>query len=393
MSRILLAWELGAGYGHVAVMRGVAQALRALGHECLFAVRELHPAEEFFEPELGPVFQTPRAPAAAKQPVKLQLSYASLLHNTGFDDPLALAARLRAWRQLIQTLRIDAVLANHAPGALIAARSLALPRSVFGASFTVPPALSPFPAFQPQLQFDPQVLIRNEGQVLLQLNQALERLRLAPFDCLQDIFADSHTCVFGYPELDVYETARPQVFAGLADHSHGEAPPWPDMPGPRVFAYLRPFKHLEPLLRALHASRVCALVRIADVPLEKLRPYLRPGLTFTSKSIHLRQAAEQCDAMIHYAPDGTTAEMLLAGKPGLLLPIDVEKVLTARRAQQLGAVLATEGLDEKLLAQLLQRLVEDGSLRAGAEAFAARYRTQDRSAILPAYAADFVRGL
>jgi len=396
MKRILLAWELGAGYGHIAVLREVARALRALGHDCLFAVRELGPAEEFLSTRaenLGPVFQAPRAPVNAQRPVKLQLSYASLLNNTGFDDPVALAARLRAWRQLLQTLRIDAVLANHAPSALIAAASLNLPRGCFGSSFTIPPVTSPFPSFQPQLSVERQVLVHNEAQVLAKLNQALERLHLPPWPSLQQIFAGSQQRVFGYPELDSYAAARPELFAGLADHSHGEPPAWPQAPGPRLFAYLRPFRHLEPLLRALHASRVSALLRVADVPPEKLRPFLRPGLAITTQPVHLRLAAEQCDGMIHYAPEGTLCEMLLAGKPGLLLPTDVEKGLLAGRAQQLGAALVSDGRDELALGRLLQQLVEEPGLRRSAETFAARYRSQDRTAVVPAYAADFSRSL
>ncbi|MDM4769332.1 glycosyltransferase [Solimonas sp. SE-A11] len=395
MKRILLAWELGGGYGHVAIMRGVAQALRELGHECVFAVRELRPAEEYLPPELGTVLQAPRTPIQARSPVRIQTSYASLLHNTGFDDPIDLAGRLRAWIGLLRASRIDAVLANHAPVALLAARAVGLPRGQFGASFVIPPQASPFPGFQPQLQVKDSVLRHNEAEVLRALNQALERLRLSPLEKLQQIFEDCHTRIFGYPELDAYGAASRETGAhmGIADQSYGEVPQWPAMPGPRVLAYLRPFAHLDALMQALQASRLNLLVRISDMSPDKLRAFERPGLTITGRSIHLRQAAEACDAMVHYGPDGTTAEMLLAGKPGLLVPLDVEKVLLTGRAQQLGAVLASGSNDPRQIGQLLERLVEDQDLRRNAEAFAARHRGQDRNAILPAYARDFSRSL
>lgn len=394
MSRILLAWELGTGFGHVAILRRVAQALKARGHDCFFAVRELGPAEEYL-PELGPVLQAPRSPVLARNPVKIQTSYASLLHNTGFDDPIELAGRLRAWQEMMRVLRIDAVLANHAPGALIAARALGLPRGHFGASFIVPPALAPFPSFQPQLQIADSVLRHNESEVLRSLNRALERQKLAPLESLQQIFEGCHTRIFGYPELDAYGAAsrEPGSHLGVPDQSHGKSPVWADFAGPRVFAYLRPFAHLNPVMQALQASRLNVLVRIAELPPEKLRPFLRPGLVVTADSVHLRQAAEQCDAMIHYGPDGTTADMLLAGKPGLVLPIDVEKALLSWRSQQLGAVLVSEGRDAAAIGGLLERLVEDQGLRRSAEAFAARYRSQDRSAIPAIYAASFLDSL
>lgn len=388
MSRILLAWELGANFGHVAPLRSLALALRDLGHEPLFAVRELGAAEIFLG-ELGAVFQAPRPPEASPRRVKVQVSYASLLHNTGFDDPVSLAGRLRAWRQMMQALRVDAVVANHAPVALIAAQTLDLPRGQIGTGFCIPPVRDPFPSFQPDLRFDPRILSHNEQQVLAELNAALARLGVPPFGTLQQIFADREASILGYPELDPYDMPRSERFCGRPDLSHGAPPQWPTAAGPRLFGYLRPFPHLQPLLRAVQASRLPALLYVAGVDAEKLRPFQRPGLQFSPGPVHLRMAAEQCDAMLHYAPDGTTNEMLLAGKPGLLLPTDLEKGLVARSAQRQGAVIVDAGKDEAVLAQQLQRLVEDDSLRQAAEALAARHRHQDRAAIMPEIAARF----
>ena len=392
MSRILLAWELGANFGHVAPLRSLAQALRDLGHETVFAVRDLGAAETFLG-GLGAVFQAPRPPEGSHRPVKIQVSYASLLHNTGFDEVSTLTGRLRAWRQLMQSLQVDAVVANHAPVALIAAQTLDLPRGQVGTGFCIPPVQAPFPSFQPDLRFDPAILSHNEQQVLAELNAALATLGIAPFASLQQIFADSEASILGYPELDPYDLPRAERFCGRPDLSHGEPPQWPTATGPRLFGYLRPFPHLQPLLKALQASRLPALLYVAGVAAEKLRPFQRPGLQFSSGPVHLRMAAEQCDAMLHYAPDGTTNEMLLAGKPGLLLPTDLEKGLVARRAQRQGAAIVDEGKDEAVLARQLQRLVEDEGLRRAAEALSARRRHQDRAAIMPEIAARFVRRL
>lgn len=392
MSRILLAWELGGNFGHVAMLRSLALALRDLGHETLFAVRELGAAEVFLD-GLGAVFQAPRPPESSPRRVKVQVSYASLLHNTGFDDVAALTGRLRAWRQLMQTLRVDAVMANHAPVALIAAQTLDLPRGQIGTGFCIPPAQAPFPSFQPDLRFDPKILSNNEQQVLTELNVVLAKLGIAPFVNLQQIFADSEASILGYPELDPYDMPRSERFCGRPDLSHGAPPQWPAAAGPRLFGYLRPFPHLQPLLKALHASRLTALLYVAGVAAETLRPFQRPGLQFSPGPVHLRMAAEQCDAMLHYAPDGTTNEMLLAGKPGLLLPTDLEKGLVARSAQRQGAVIVDAGKDEAALALQLQRLVEDERLRKAAEALAARHRHQDRAAIMPEIAARFARRL
>ena len=41
MARILLAWELGDGFGHVSRMLTIAEELRDRGHDCVFVVRNL----------------------------------------------------------------------------------------------------------------------------------------------------------------------------------------------------------------------------------------------------------------------------------------------------------------------------------------------------------------
>lgn len=392
MSRILLSWELGGGYGHIPLLGALAAALRERGHDCLFALRDVTAAELFRLSRYGPVFQAPLCTTRVKRPVRVQVSYASLLHNTGFDDALALTAQLRAWLELLQTLRVDALVAEHAPVSLVAARSLGLRRASIGSSFTLPPQAQPFPSFQPDVAVDPAILAHNEQEVLRVINGALAALQRPPLERLQALFDGSDPQVFGYRELDVYAEPSPtRVFRGLPDHSQGADPLWPAQPGPRLFAYLRPYPWLDALLRALHASRFNALVRVADIAPAALAAYARPGLVFTAASVHVRRAAETADALLHYAPAGTTTEMLLAGKPGLLLPVDVEKGLVARRAVALGAAISCHQPDEATLAAALERVVNDGALRRAAEGFAARYRGEDRTQIARRYAEALVR--
>lgn len=385
MARILLAWELGANLGHVSRMQALAQVLTAQGHDCLYAASDLRSAEEW---RLAPVFQAPVRAGAARNPVRTQVSYASLLNNSGYDDVIALAGRLRGWRALLQQLAPDLLLADHAPTALVAARSLALPAMMVGTGFTLPPLREPFPVFQPDLPVDASVLRHNEAAVLQNLNQALQRLDCAPLQQLQDIFQGVARSVLSYPELDHYEGGRADPYLGVPDVSHGAAPEWPAGEGPKILAYLRPSPHLETALKALCASRARVLLRVGGLPPGALQPYLRAGLRITDQAIHMRQAAAQCDAFVNYASHGFTAEMLLAGKPGLLLPDQVERSLVARRTGQLGATLSPSLEGSFNLSEALRRIVEDPALRRAAEDFAQRHGKQDRAAPLQAVAAQ-----
>ena len=381
MARILLCWELGANLGHVAPLRMLAREFRQRGHDCVFAASDLRSAEEMIEPALGPVLQAPVRVGTPRNLVKVQISFASLLNNSGFDDIIGLAARIRAWRTLFVQQQPDLVVCDHSPTALVAARSLGLASANVGFGFIVPPLRQPFPVFQPNLQVKPDVLAHNEAAVLQNLNHALARLQLPPLERLQEIFSHASGYVLSYAELDHYEGGRDEPYLGLPDTAHGAPPVWPPGEGPRLLAYLRASKTLESVLTALSRSNARVLLRVGDVPAAKLQGFIRPGLVITDQPVHMRLAMQDCQACINYASHGFTAEMLLAGKPGLLLPDHLERSLVARRAGQLGAALSPPAEGSFNLSEALVRIVEDPALRQGAEKFAQKYRSQDRSRI------------
>lgn len=383
MAKILLAWELGANLGHVAPLRALARHLTSLGHQCVFAVRDLVSAEEFIEPELGAVLQAPVRQSLGRNPVRTQVSYASLLNNSGFDEVLGLAARLRAWRELMRGCGAQLVFADHAPTALLAARTLGLPAAHLGTGFTVPPLRAPFPSFHADAKLPAGVLEHNEAAVLANVNASLARIGAAPLAALQDVLGAAAGYVTSYAELDHYETAREEPYIGVPETSHGLAPPWPSGAGPKLLVYLRPFKDFPAVLQALQQSKARVLLRVGDIAVSKLAEYQRPGLAIVEQPVDMRAAADSCDAFINYASHGVTAEMLLAGKPGLVLATNLERELVMRRGLQLGACVAPVPGNNFNLSDALRRIVEDPALRKAAEGFAARYARQDRSAILP----------
>lgn len=389
-SRVLLCWELGAGFGHLVALRAFAEVLRDAGHDCAFAVRNLGSANEFLDPALGPVHQAPVKLGASRNPVKTQTSFASLLHNTGFDDIHELAGRLEAWRHLMRAVKATAVITDHAPVAALAAKTLSLPVLYSGSGFTVPPLQSPFPSFRPRMNVPVEILRKNEAEVLTELNRALERLSLKPVESLQDIYRGGTPALLSYEPLDHYEGTRPEPYLGMPDYSHGADPVWPPGKGPKLFAYLRPGPTLPALMEALKESPARLLLRLSGVPARLLQAYARPGLTVLESGVNFRKAAESCDAFLNYGAHSTLAEFLLAGKPGLLMPDLHERVLATRRAVTLGAAVAVRGKDAAPVRQALARLLEDPALRTAAGSFAQRYSKQDRSAILPALVEAFI---
>ena len=392
MARVLLASELGANYGHLVALRALARELGRRGHDCTFAVRQLRDAQQFLDPRLGALVQAPLRFGLARNPVRRQLSYASLLHNIGFDDPLELAGRIRAWRTLYRAFGAEFVFADHSPVALIAARTLGLPASAVGNGFTLPPRQSPFPSYGPSFRMGPvgaahgrdlqRVLLRNEVAVLKELNHALALLKLKPFALLQDIFRSATPGLLTYAPLDHYEAPRAERHLGVPDYSYGPPPSWPSGKGPKIFAYLRPGRGAAPMLRALKRSKARVVLRWPGGALPSGFP--RPGLAIAEGPVSFRAAAESCDGFINYGAHSTVAEFLLAGKPGLLLPDLQERVLTTRRAVGTGAVLAASPRDPSGMRASLERLLQDPAPRRAAEQFAKRQAGINRREILPA---------
>ncbi len=382
-TRVFFAWELGSGFGHLAPIRALAKELKDRGCTLTFAARTLGDSLRLLSP-YGRLYQAPVRLKDGRNPVRTQVSFASLLHNTGLDDPEEYAGRIAAWRHLMQDSKAQLVFADHSPAAMVAARTLDLPICHTGTGFTVPPVLTPFPSFQPTMKIEDKVLLHNEAEVLKELNMSLERLKLKPFGSVQEIFKGQLPGIFSYPELDHYEVKRPEPFLGLPNIAEGAPPPWPQGgSGPRIFAYLRPMKNLKPILEGLKACKAQVVLRVTDLAPKKIAAFVRPGMTITERQIDFRKAAAECDAFFNYSPHNTVAEFLLAGKPGVLVPDLHERILTGRRATALGACLAPQSDNSADVAAALNRIVEDLAPRKAAVAFAARWHKLDRSTIIP----------
>jgi UDP:flavonoid glycosyltransferase YjiC (YdhE family) len=391
MAKVLLAWELGGNYGHLVALRALARELKRQGHASTFAVRDLGAAQGFLDPALGPLVQAPVRLTRGPNRVRRQLSYASLLHNIGFNHPVELAGRIHGWRTLFRALGTEFLFADHSPVALIAARTLGIPAACIGNGFTVPPVQSPFPSFvssraergiSSTLAVPERVLLANEATVLRELNHALALLKLPPFSLLQDIFRGASPALLTYAPLDHYDVPRTETYRGLPDYSYGAAPQWPSGRGPRIFAYLTPNASLPVVLKALKQSKARVLVRMPGALPEVAASALRAGLSVAAEPVHFRQAAESCDAFVNYGAHSTVAEFLLAGKPGILVPDLHERALTARRAAAMGAALSVRATSVAPLKRALDRVIDDPAPRKTATAFAAGYGRQDRAKIL-----------
>ena len=123
MAKIEFAWELGAGTGHVTTLLPLAVAMKARGHEPRFFLRDLSAGADLegaaaIPREGAPVWIGPATVAAP-------LNLGEILLNFGYHDPPQHKALVDAWRERLQSSH--AVVANVAPAAHLAARTLGIP--------------------------------------------------------------------------------------------------------------------------------------------------------------------------------------------------------------------------------------------------------------------------
>jgi UDP:flavonoid glycosyltransferase YjiC (YdhE family) len=374
MARILVTWELGGGLGHLVPLASIIGALTKRGHQLFAAVRELAHLEAVFGDLEVLYLQSPVKTTRAANCVNTPRTFAHILHNAGFGEPSELTVMTRAWRNLYEFIQPDLILFDYSPTAVLASRAIETKRVVIGTGFCCPPDACPLPDFRPWLPAQSELLRRDEDRVLANVNRLLESWRLEPLDRLARLHVQVDATILAtFPKLDAYPNRGEAEYFGVWSNAGGKEPVWPAATGKKVFAYLKHFPGLPQLLEALNRSRRPALVYL-DPPDADLRTrFESPTLRFEPEPLDLNAIGKTCDLAILNGGHGATASLLLAGKPLLEIPLNLEQSLNSAAVTRLGAGL-TGDLNQPTqnITQFLALLQSDEYARA-ARRFAAEH--------------------
>ncbi len=374
MSKLLYAWEFGANLGHVGAFLPLARALHARGHEIRWVLAQTAPTARLLAQEGFIGLQAPTCPETprAGPPV----CYSDILLRFGYARNEDLLRLVVAWRELVRFTGAQTVLADHAPTAILAARTLGIPVVLFCFGFFAPPRQRPLPGIRPWMALPPGQLDALEDEALASINAVLEHFGQPPLDAVAQLFDVAEDTLLGFPELDHYaDRGRARYWGNLPDAGVGDAPAWPALPGKRIFGYLRSgTRHHEAALAALHALGQPTVVFFPDAPPTLLQRYAAPHLVFSGKPLDLARTAGEADAAITYANMSTVTSFLLRGKPVLLLPGHLEQFLLAQRVEEMGAGLMVNPEQQPLDLELkLRRVLFDADFALNAQAFARKY--------------------
>ena len=334
MKRVLLAWEAGAGRGHVVTLARVARALQgialcdaALGW--MDHVAEIEPWVDLAYPgtRLGINLQgrlDRNAPPNA--------TWAEYLLDCRFDEPERLHRNVAWWVDVIRTRRIALIVADYAPNALMAARICGIPALAIGTGYGIPPAeLEQFPVFLPDYA-QPEV---NQPRMAESINAALAPLGFPPISALPQVYARSGDLLRTLPLLDPYadwrqaESYLPPVadYAGLAP-GNGDA----------LFCYFSTREFANPaLIEALEQCRLPIVCFLPNAP-EDIRQRLQAtGAEISDRPLPVAEIGRRARLLMNSGQHGILSLALAAGLPQLCLPQHLEQLFHARRVAQAGA--------------------------------------------------------
>lgn len=378
MARVLLAWELGGNSGHAVRLARLAGALAGEGHAVTLAVQRPDSFRRWrAAPGCAVLRQAPVWPGLLRHSglpaLRGEAAWGDLLAGMGMTDSGVLEYLLRCWDGLLADTGAEVLVADFAPAAMLAARGR-LPVLAVGTGFTVPThAGAHFALLRPGAT---RPLIA-EAQLLQVVNRALWRLGRPPLTRLPEIAAADRACPATFAQLDPYRAERAgPLLPPFLSGDPGEAGD-----GEEVFAY---FAVTEPRSQALMQAlgRVAArgvavsawLPGLPEPDAEVLRD---AGVRLHPSPLPPAAIAARARLVVGSGGLGSVSAALAAGLPLALLPLDLEKRLTAEAVAGLGvgAILPVEG-DVEALASHILACVRDEGLRARARALAPGFRAR-----------------
>jgi UDP:flavonoid glycosyltransferase YjiC (YdhE family) len=307
-------------------------------HEILFAVRSLAAAVEVFDERKVALVQAPLRMEVLKEGVASPRSYLHVLKNQGFADPEGLSGRFKAWLALYERWQPDLIVSDHSPTAVFAAQYYRDAKLVMsGCGFAVPPDRHPFQAFAiaPLLTRD---ALLEEEKIFLEkhVNPLVQAVGGSRYDRLCDVFKSDARWLCQFSEIDHYPERGAENHLGTGYGPAGESPRWPGGQGGRVFAYMKPHRDLAELLGALRRIGMPTLIKGDQLPAAIEAQFSGPTIKFVDKLQDMTEVAASCDLGITNSGAAATAQFLLAGKPVLLLPTEIEQLLSAKAIERNG---------------------------------------------------------
>lgn len=270
-------------------------------------------------------------------PSSVSINYAANLARNGYWQVDTVTQRLTGWRTLLDRLKPELLVADHAPAALLACRNIPIAKVAIGNGFTLPPLRSPMPSLQPWFPIAESRLMEEERRFLAGVNPALHEMGISTLASVASLFDGAERLLCIEPELDHYPVRPDETYLGAVEQVSELPPPPIDRDTAPVFVYLSVHNRFLPaLLAALRARRIPALAYIAGG--EELADAEPTGSTIRHLSglVDLKEVARHCRLAVIHGGTLTASLFLKRGVKLLICPQDLEKALLGWRLAERG---------------------------------------------------------
>ena len=352
---VLLAWERGYQPDHAERLSALADHLAGRGWRVVVAAKQ--PGAIATRPGAAALLQAPVWPIDLRLPawnITQRDGLAPWVEGFGMADPSVVAPVLRAWRTLLDAFRPDIVIADDAPGLLLAVRGR-IPLLTIGSSVKVPTA---------EDDDDEAAALRDRINAILtdQGLRALERLT--------DSQRGDRSLVFSLPGFDRFPDARTDPVCAPIGLLPPAGPAAPD--APILFHLEVPAAQNDVVIAAILRQGGACQVWCPELPDEIAQALERGGVPLIGSAAQATRAIAASPCVVHDAGPAFAFRVISARRPQLVLARDSEMIHTGtiieRRGLGQGRTLARIQLPEMLELLPALRAADwpgDGGIAAG----------------------------
>lgn len=373
--RILLANEFGAGRGHLVTLARLAHAFGdGFVFDAALARRE-HQIElsalnaDIFD---GPmlVYDSSKRLGANGTPTS---TWGEFLGDSGFASVQRIREIVAWWRLVLSSRDIKLVLADYAPLAMFAARSLAIKTIATGTGYGLPPPnMMEFPI----LAEDATVRLHDEGQLLANLNTVAQEIGMPRLKSLPELYGCDLQLVRTLPFLDPYAQvrAKPTYLPPVTDIS-----PILAETGDEVFVYFSTIEFNDPgVVEALANLRLPRRGYLPAPPPGVAERLSASGMILEEKPVPVANIAERSRILLNAGQHGILCLGLYAGLPQVCLFQHREQLFHARRAEKQGVarVVYPKERGQMDLIRIIQDAYNDAALRQRANETARQLKAE-----------------
>lgn len=345
------------GMGHLMQIKALAQHFLESEHHVFLALQDVRRAPQVFSGMNVTILQAPIAHSLYRAEKQAVDAYGQLLLINGYHDSEQILGLCQSWQTLYDLIQPKLIIFDHSPTAMLAARGVNAITVTVGTSFTVPPVSTPLAMWRDNNKKQAQL---DEQKVLAVCNNVLSIMVKPKMQALHELYSDiDHQAIMSLPEFDHISLPKNTRHLGsIKHHSSTVIPNWPPVKShKKLYVYVKPFKHLPALLAKLMSLDASIIVYSGDIPEHIIKPYQARHICYEAKPLNLEQISQQASAVIINANHGTLMHFVLSKVPVMMLPLQQEQQLLAKRMQSQGIGLHASLLDSQHMLQCVDTLL------------------------------------